>query len=143
MQFYCKYFLCFIFIYQLQAQHKQIISRTIKKSDSVEISHKRKVSYVFENTMSPIVKYNPVSLLFGGSLYFYQKIVSPQIKAECSHELSCSNFSKTAIKTYGLFKGVAMSADRLTRCTKLGVKDISLIVINKQNKIIDSVSFYR
>ncbi|MES2837451.1 MAG: membrane protein insertion efficiency factor YidD [Bacteroidota bacterium] len=104
---------------------------------------KRKVSFLFKEKKNVIVKYNPVTLTFGGLLFFYQKLMSPQISVDCPYELSCSNFSKNCIYKYGLIKGIALTADRLTRCTQFTMIDIVPIQISKQGKIIDPIENYK
>lgn len=102
----------------------------------------RQVNYVFKDK-NWFVKYNPVSLLFGGSLLFYQKVISVQIMAGCAFDPSCSNFSKQCIKMYGMPKGVALSADRLTRCTILSSIDFHPVLINENGKVNDLPVYYR
>ena len=95
---------------------------------------KRKVTYLFKENKSVLVKYNPFSLAFGGLLFIYQKGISPQISVDCPYELSCSNFSKRCIQHYGIFKGLALTADRLTRCTQFTLIDLKPIQFNNKNK---------
>jgi len=94
-----------------------------KTSYDQSFENKRKVSYLFEEK-NAFIKYNPLSLLFGGMLYVYQKTISVQIGAACPYEVNCSNFSKQCIQKYGLLKGIPLTADRLTRCTKLAGIDM-------------------
>ena len=101
----------------------------------------RQVNYVFKDK-NWFVKYNPVSLLFGGSLLFYQKVISVQIMAGCAFDPSCSNFSKQCIKIYGMPKGVALSADRLTRCTILSSIDFHPVLFNENGKVNDLPVYY-
>lgn len=103
---------------------------------------KRHVNYAFEGK-NWFVKYNPVSLMFGGALLFYQKVISPQIMAGCAFDPSCSNFSKQCIKLYGIPKGVALSTDRLTRCTRLSSIDFHPVLINENGKVNDLPVYYR
>lgn len=105
------------------------------------IAPKRKTSYVFKNSKW-YVKYNPVSMVFGSSLFFYQKVISPQIVMGCAFDVSCSNFSKACIKHYGVIKGVALSADRLTRCTRLSSIDFHPVLFNEQGKVNDLPEYY-
>ena len=102
----------------------------------------RKPSYLFSNTKNIFVKYNPVSLTFGGLLFFYQKAISPQISVDCPYEINCSNFSKRCIQHFGLLKGVSLTADRLTRCSQFTLIDIKPIDFNNKNKIIDRIESY-
>ncbi len=98
------------------------------------------VMLVGKNAMT---RYNPLSLLFTGSLFVYQKVISAQIGADCPYEISCSEFSRKCIQEYGLFKGVALAADRLTRCNEIAAYDIHPILINDDQRIRDSVGQYR
>ena len=92
---------------------------------------------------NPLVSYNPISLLFGGSLFFYQKIISPQLQSHCPYEISCSAFSFASIREFGLIKGVALSADRLTRCTPYSNMDMMPSQMNERTgMIIDNPSKY-
>ncbi|MDZ7776053.1 MAG: membrane protein insertion efficiency factor YidD [Bacteroidales bacterium] len=70
------------------------------------------------------MKYNPVAVSLGGLLYLYQSILSQQISAECLFHPSCSQFGKNAIREFGLLKGVALTADRITRCNRIAAHDI-------------------
>jgi putative component of membrane protein insertase Oxa1/YidC/SpoIIIJ protein YidD len=100
------------------------------------------VTYLFHGKRNVLVKYNPVSLFFGGLLFAYQKAISPQIAVSCPYEINCSNFSKRCIQKYGLLKGIALTADRLTRCTQYTLIDLKNVQLNKQKKIIDPVEQY-
>jgi len=90
-----------------------------------------------------IIKYNPISLIFAGLMYTYQKWISPQLSAECSYELSCSNFSKAMIERYGIIKGIALTSDRLCRCSKVAAIDIHPLYINVKGQIIDQPEQYQ
>jgi putative component of membrane protein insertase Oxa1/YidC/SpoIIIJ protein YidD len=91
-----------------------------------------------------IAQYNPVSLVLKGALLGYQKILSQQLARNCPYEISCSNFSKQAIREFGAFKGVFISADRILRCNRIGYEDVSPLMINPATgRIIDSPNMYR
>lgn len=113
-----------------------------KSFEDTTYTHSHKASYVFKNS-NAIVKYNPVSLVFGGALLFYQRVVSKQIMMGCAFNPSCSNFSKQSIKQFGLLKGIALSTDRLTRCTKLSSIDFHPVLFDENGKVNDSPSFYK
>lgn len=89
-----------------------------------------------------ISKYNPVSLLLSSTLFAYQKVMSGQINSSCPYEVNCSAFAKKSLATYGLFKGMAIAADRLTRCNRLSAADVHPIRINGAGKIDDFPSYY-
>ena len=85
-----------------------------------------------------------MSLLFGGALYFYQSAVSKQLGTQCPYEVNCSNFSRICIRKHGLLKGIFLTADRLTRCTRLAAMDINknTDLRRKTNKLIDNPDDY-
>ena len=141
-----RYLLSVILIFlvtYLYPQHTDAdFSRILSsKQDIPEFEKVRKVSYVFKDK-NLFIKYNPLSLTFGGLLFFYQSFLSPQLSAGCAFEMSCSNFSKTSIKNFGLFKGIALSADRLTRCNRISSADYHPVLKNSNGKMIDNPSMY-
>jgi putative component of membrane protein insertase Oxa1/YidC/SpoIIIJ protein YidD len=91
-----------------------------------------------------IDRYNPVSLVLKGALLGYQKLVSEQLARSCPYQITCSNFSKQAIQEFGIFKGVFISADRILRCNRIGLLDVSPLNIDPATgAIIDSPNMYR
>ncbi len=107
-------------------------------------AHFYKRDYIFKDEKSAVVKYNPVSLTLGGLLYLYQNAFSQQFSASCLYHPSCSEFSKRSIAHYGLFKGVFLSADRLTRCNKVAGLDIHPMSVNpKTHKSEDPIDLYK
>lgn len=90
-----------------------------------------------------IRKINPVFLFFGSLMYGYQKFISSQLASNCAYEPHCSAFSKEVIREYGLFKGIFLSADRLTRCTPFTLIDINSMPVNVNSKVIDPPKQYR
>jgi uncharacterized protein len=113
------------------------------KKEFVDSSYTGKphVHYVFKDR-NFFIKYNPVSLLFGGALYFYQAVISRQIMQGCAFDPSCSNFSRQCIRKFGVVKGVALSTDRLTRCTRLSAIDFHPVMFNPSGKVNDQPEFY-
>jgi putative component of membrane protein insertase Oxa1/YidC/SpoIIIJ protein YidD len=133
----------FIFSCALPAQQndKDLLEKyTFTKK---EFETKRKVEYLFKGR-NWLVKYNPLSLFFGGTMLLYQSTISVQIGANCPYQVSCSAFSKACIRQYGIVKGIALSADRLTRCTRLAVIDLDELtdLDHKTHKIIDDPKEY-
>jgi len=82
--------------------------------------------YIYKNETSFIKKFNPIGLLLGGSLYVYQNVFSKHFSADCLFTPSCSEFSKQAIKEYGLLKGTLLSIDRVNRCNRIAAQDLRL-----------------
>lgn len=105
---------------------------------------KRKVKYMFSESKSPIVKYNPVSLSVGSLFYFYQGLISVQFSTNCMFNPSCSEFGVQMIKQYGVLKGVPLAADRLMRCNKLGAIDVHPLKIDMHShKVIEDLDAYK
>jgi uncharacterized protein len=99
-------------------------------------------SYVYDQNTSPVQKYNPLNAAFGGLLFVYQNVLSPQFSAHCLYAPSCSEFSKRSIQKYGLLKGLLLSADRVMRCNRMAATGIHPLRI-QNNKASDPVDFYQ
>jgi putative membrane protein insertion efficiency factor len=79
--------------------------------------------YIYKD--APLVKkLNPVGWVFGGTLYFYQNVLSKHISADCLFTPSCSDYSKEAIKETGIIKGTILTIDRLSRCNRIAAHDL-------------------
>ncbi|MHC1706270.1 MAG: membrane protein insertion efficiency factor YidD [Bacteroidales bacterium] len=91
-----------------------------------------------------ILRYNPLSLGFGGLMYIYQSSISRHISASCLYSPSCSGFSQDLIREYGLFKGILLSSDRVMRCNRIAAMDIPHSEIDeKDHKVHESTDIYR
>lgn len=51
-----------------------------------------------------------------GLIAFYQKLVSPNLGANCRYQPTCSTYAYQAIERFGLLKGSWMGLRRLSRC---------------------------
>jgi putative component of membrane protein insertase Oxa1/YidC/SpoIIIJ protein YidD len=88
--------------------------------------------------------YNPVALLFKGSMWTYQHVISPQLSSPCPYQISCSNFAKACISEYGIVKGTALAADRLMRCNRISLMDIPAIDFDPHtHHILDDPDWYK
>jgi len=47
---------------------------------------------------------------------FYQVAISPALPRRCKYYPSCSAYAVTAIRRYGILKGLVLAAWRLLRC---------------------------
>jgi uncharacterized protein len=133
-------FLGFIYLItnQLNAQNKAMNLQYILASDvdSSQILPVKKLQ-------KGIQKYNPLFWFLNGSLTVYQKVISPQFSAICLYEQSCSRFSRASIQEYGILKGVALTADRLSRCNRISATSINPFRITEEGKVIDSPKMYK
>jgi uncharacterized protein len=77
------------------------------------------------------------------ALYFYQNLISEVFQTSCPHYPSCSGFAKDALTHFHLVKALALSADRLSRCTPMGINDYEENELNYfEDLILDSVNDY-
>jgi hypothetical protein len=51
---------------------------------------------------------------------FYQILISPVLPSSCRYMPTCSEYSKEALKKYGLFKGGWLGVKRISRCHPWG-----------------------
>lgn len=103
-----------------------------------------KPEFMLPANKNVIIRYNPVTLIFGSMMYAYQSYFSLQFSAGCLYEPTCSHMSKEYIREFGLLKGVFVSADRLTRCNRLASAQIHPIRINPlTGKVNESTRVYR
>ncbi len=100
--------------------------------------------YIYKNQPKTFKNSNPVSLFYGGSLYVYQNMFSQHLSASCLYNPSCSDFSKQAVKEYGLIKGTLLSFDRLSRCNRIAATDLNPEDIDTHvHRFHDSVKEYK
>lgn len=134
----------FVLLMQISLQAQQSDNNTLilNKNTTQTIYEESQPKYLFHNK-SFLVKYNPVSIVMGGLMYFYQACISPQLGSNCMFRPSCSNFSIALIKEYGIIKGACLSADRLMRCNRIASSDLSASDFNPETqKIHESVNIY-
>lgn len=126
---------------------KMNLSNDLMLIDSVSkgsVHHSEIRPYIYKNQPKTFKNSNPVSLLYGGSLYVYQNVVSQHLSASCLYDPSCSDFSKQAVKEYGIFKGTLLSLDRLNRCNRIAATGLNPGQLNREtNRFSDSVNRYK
>ena len=54
------------------------------------------------------------------TLAFYQKSISPALGRRCRYLPTCSEYAKTAVQRFGVWRGVTMTVGRLLRCQPFG-----------------------
>ena len=89
-----------------------------------------------------IAKDNKISVLnkiAGGMIYFYQNIISEQIQAGCSYEISCSQYLKLCIEKYGFVVGTFAGINQFGKCAGNNHKNHSSYKINENNIIINKI----
>ena len=89
-------------------------------------------------------KANPIKWLLGAVMFSYQKIFSPALMSACIHKPSCSQFGKECFEHYGILKATFLTADRLTRCTPLGIHEYEEVVENNlEGLLLDAPKDYK
>lgn len=53
---------------------------------------------------------------------FYKFSISPYLPRSCRHRPTCSSYAIQALDKHGFFKGIALTLNRLLRCTPFGTK---------------------
>ncbi|SFU38382.1 hypothetical protein SAMN05216480_102120 [Pustulibacterium marinum] len=53
-------------------------------------------------------------------IFIYQKVISPLTPATCRYTPTCSNYTITALKKYGVFKGGWLAIKRIISCNPWG-----------------------
>ena len=59
---------------------------------------------------------NFISIILIKLIKAYQFLISPLLGNSCRYLPSCSEYSIEALKTFGFFKGIFMSAKRILSC---------------------------
>lgn len=109
-----------------------------------QVHHHEKRAYIFKNQPKTVKNSNPVSWLYGGSLYVYQNYISQHFSANCLYHPSCSDFSKGVVKEFGLIKGGLLTFDRLNRCNRITATDLDPGTIDlKMQRFNDPIKKYK
>jgi uncharacterized protein len=128
---------CLLFTFLAKGQVITIDAHLLEISLQKEHFHKREVKKIERS------RFNPLAMPMVGAMWFYQKVVSAQLSAGCLYHPSCSNFSRECIEMYGWFKGIALSADRLSRCSRLSAAEILPTAEKKDGRVLDLPSSYK
>lgn len=121
----------------LAAHDKPVTANYNGRKDTIN----NRAPMVYENK-STIARINPLRWLATGSMFFYQQVLSPQINAGCLYQRTCSNYSKEAIRHFGIIRGVLLTADRLTRCTTSIIPEIESYRYDSHSHINDEPWHY-
>lgn len=89
-----------------------------------------------------IQKLNPLYWVYTGAVNFYQRNISVQIAANCIFEETCSHYSRKLVNDKGIFGGVVLSLDRLSRCNKVTLAETSPLRFTKGGKVIEDIDEY-
>ena len=81
-----------------------------------------------------------ISTVAGGMIYFYQNIISEQIQASCSYEITCSQYLKLCIEKYGFVIGTFAGINQFGKCAGNNHKNHSSYKLNEKNIIINKIN---
>ncbi|MBA3361612.1 MAG: membrane protein insertion efficiency factor YidD [Acidimicrobiia bacterium] len=54
--------------------------------------------------------------LLSGLIFLYQRLLSPQLGANCRFRPTCSQYAREAVEIHGAFRGSSLALRRLVRC---------------------------
>lgn len=132
---------CAVSAQQIDVKADLLFAKSVTKKEMPLSSHR---SYVYKNKPITFKYWNPLSLMYGGSLYIYQNYFSQHLSASCLYHPSCSDFSKHAVNEFGLIKGTLLSFDRLNRCNRLAATDLHFKEADpKTHRFNDPVKSYK
>ena len=94
----------------------------LRNADFNKHTSQRKVSYGLSDNPSKFSLYNPVYHILSGSMWVYQKYISPQLGRDCPYHPSCSAYSRQLIGRFGIVRGLVYSSDRLMRCNRVALE---------------------
>jgi putative component of membrane protein insertase Oxa1/YidC/SpoIIIJ protein YidD len=102
-----------------------------------------KISFKVEKQERRLIqKLNPLYWVYTGMVNFYQRNISVQIAANCIFEETCSRYSKKLVNEKGIFGGIVLSIDRLSRCNKVTLAETSPLRFTKRGKVIEDIDEY-
>lgn len=81
-----------------------------------------------------------INIVAGGMIYFYQNIISEQIQASCSYEITCSQYLKLCIEKYGFVIGTFAGINQFGKCAGNNHKNHSSYKLNEKNIIINKIN---
>ncbi|MDQ3500051.1 MAG: membrane protein insertion efficiency factor YidD, partial [Actinomycetota bacterium] len=54
--------------------------------------------------------------LLSGLIFLYQRLLSPQLGANCRFRPTCSQYAREAVEIHGAFRGSSLALRGLVRC---------------------------
>lgn len=77
----------------------------------------------------------PITYLLIAVIYLYKICLSPFLGDNCRFQPSCSTYAITALKNFGLIKGVYLAVKRISRCRPNGKSGYDLVPDNIKGDI--------
>jgi len=135
------YLLLMVLLTFCKVSMAQTVSNAASLDPIQQAVHKNTV--VIKSDTRKIARTKVLRLPLAITLYFYQNVLSEAFQTSCPHYPSCSGFAKDALSHFNLLKALALSADRLSRCTPMGITDYDENeLIYFQDLILDPINDY-
>ena len=131
-------FISFIFVGQntTSAVSEKILEKTFSDYEIKQMTPRKMLSI---KNGKGIAKFNPINYIAGGLLFFYQNILSEQIQADCSYEISCSSYTKLCISRYGFIIGTLKGIHQLNNCFPSAIDDYPVFKMSNNLKIRNQI----
>lgn len=136
-------FILIVFIsFQSFAQNEKnnlnqaILEKTFSYYSLNSTPHKKIISFKNKKVITVI---NPLNYLAAGLLFFYQSVLSEQIQADCTYEVSCSNYTKQCINKDGFIVGSLEGLHQLNTCFPANIDDCPKYKISTNLKIKNQI----
>ena len=113
-----------------------LLEKTFSYYKTNDSPRKKIISFKNRKVLTVI---NPLNYLAAGLLFFYQSILSEQIQADCTYEISCSNYTKLCINKDGFIVGSLKGLHQLTTCFPANIDDCPKYKISTNLKIKNQV----
>lgn len=136
---FCLFLFFSIWIFaQANSSLNEKISKRIFSDYSYSPTARR--SFVSLKNKSIIAKLNPFTYVSGSLLFVYQRCFSEQIQANCTYEISCSNYARVSMEKHGAFLGLLMGLDQLSCCFTGVADERERCSIGKNGKVINEIN---
>ena len=127
----------FIFSQEVNFLNEKISQRVFS---GYSYSSVPKRSFVSLKDKSFFTKINPLTYVSGALLFVYQRCFSEQIQANCTYEISCSNYTKSSIEKHGALRGLLMGLDQLSCCFPGHADELERCSIGREGKVMNWVT---
>lgn len=130
------FFFLFAFVLYAQQKHFSLTKKlTAKSFCNVREEKPNKRKFLNVNNGSVVLKINPMTYLSGAFLFFYQRVISEQIQANCNYKISCSTYAKLCMEKKGPIRGFLLGLNQLSCCFGGAAEEHDIYSITPDGKI--------
>ncbi len=134
---------CFVFFGNSQEEQKSDLglNQTIVAHQFADLQYieNPKRGFLDLSQATFLQKINPLTYVGAGLLFFYQRVISEQISADCTYQMSCSEMTKRAIAKYGIIRGALIGVNQLASCVPGNHHEHAKHKLNAKGKIINDL----